>query len=71
MGWTRSLAVCHAVLEGLARQVDGVTAENAVADRQLAPDINPMIHTEYADNFEFYAYDEKLVATAAQEVESR
>ena len=55
MGWTHSLAVCQAVLEGLARQVDGVTAENALVDRQLAPDINPMIHTEYADNFESYA----------------
>ena len=71
MGWTHSLAVCQAVLEGLARQVDGVAAENALVDRQLAPDINPMIHTEYADNFESYPYDEKLVATAAREVESR
>ena len=59
------------MLEELARQVDGVTAENALVDRQLAPDINPMIHTEYADNFGSYAYDEKLVATAAREVESR
>ena len=71
MGWTHSLAGCQAVLEGLARQVDGVNADNSLVDRQLAPDINPMIHTEYADNFEPYAYDEKLFATAAREVESR
>ena len=69
MGWTHSLAVCQAVLEGLARQAEGVNADNA--RRQLALDINPMIHTEYADNFESYAYDKKLVATAAREVESR
>ena len=71
MGWTHSLAVCQAVLEGLARQVDGVTADNALVDRKMAPGIDPMIHTEYADNFESYAYDEKIVARAAQGVESR
>ena len=71
MGWTHTLAVCQAVLKGLARQAEAVTADNALVDRQLVPDINPMIHTECADNFESYAYDEKLVATAAREVESR
>ena len=31
--------------------------------------IDPLIHTEYADNFESYAYKEHLVATAAKGVE--
>ena len=51
MGWTHSLAVCQSVLEGLARQASGITAENALVDRRLAPPIDPLIHTEYADNF--------------------
>ena len=58
MGWTPSMAVCQAVLEGLSRKVAGVTAENALVDRKVAPQIDPMIHTEYADNFESYAYHE-------------
>ena len=69
MGWTHSLAVCQSVLEGLSRQVAGINADNALVDRKLAPDINPLIHTEYADNFESYAYKEPLVAAAAKEVE--
>ena len=71
MGWTHPLAVCQAVLEGLARQGAGVGAENALADRHLAPSIDPMIHTEYADNFESCAYDEKIVDRAALGVGSR
>ena len=59
MSWTHSLAVCQAVVEGLARQVAGVDAENALVDRQLAPSIDPVIHTEYGDIFESYAYEEK------------
>ena len=30
-----------------------------------------MIHTEYAEKFESYPYDEKIVARAARGVESR
>ena len=71
MGWTHSLAVCQAVLEGLSRQVPGVTAENALVDRRIAPAINPMIHTEYADNFESYAHKEQIVRAAAEGVERR
>ena len=52
MGWTHSLAVCQAVLEGLSRKAAGINADNALVDRKLAPDIKPLIHTEYADNFE-------------------
>ena len=69
MGWTHSLAVCQSILEGLSRKAAGITADNALVDRKLAPDIKPLIHTEYADNFESYAYQEPLVAKAATEVE--
>lgn len=69
MGWTHSLAVCQAVLEGLACKVAGVSAEVAHVDRKVAPMIDPMIHTEYAGNFESYAYREHLVAEAAKGVE--
>ena len=71
MGWTHSLAICQAVLEGLSRLVPGVSAENALVDRRIAPAIDPMIHTEYADNFESYAYNEHTVRAAAEGVESR
>ena len=40
-------------------------------DRQLAPKIGLVIHTEYANNFESYAYKEEIVARAAKGVESR
>ena len=66
MGWTHSLAVCQAVLEGLSRKVAGITADNTLVDRKIAPAIDPIIHTEYADNFESYAYHEPLVAKAAR-----
>ena len=66
MGWTHSLAVCKVVLEGFARKVAGVSAEDVLVDRNVAPMIDPMIHTEYADNFESYAYKERLVAEAAK-----
>ena len=69
MGWTHSLAVCQSVLEGLSRKVAGVAAENALVARKVAPKIDPMIHIEYADNFESYAYKERLVADAAKGVE--
>ena len=69
MGWTHSLAVCQNVLEGLAQQVPGVDSKNYSVDRKVAPPISPMIHTEYADNFESYAYDETLVTAAATGVE--
>ena len=61
MGWTHSLVVCQAVLEGLSRKVAGITAENALVDRKIAHAIDPLIHTEYADNFESYAYHEPLL----------
>ena len=61
----------QSVLEGFARQVVGVDAGNALVDRQLAPKIDPMMHTEYAGNFESCAYDEQIVAHAAKGVESR
>ena len=44
-------------------------ADNALVDRKIAPAIDPLIHTEYADNFESYAYHEPLVAKAAKSVE--
>ncbi len=71
IGWAHSLAVCQAVLEGLVRQVAGVDVGIALVDRQLAPTIDPMIHTEYADNFEPYSYGEKIVARAANGCGSR
>ena len=37
----------------------------------MAPAVDPLIHTEYADNFESYAYREDLVTDAAQLVEGR
>ena len=33
MGWTHSLAVCQAVLEGLSRKVAGITADNRSCHR--------------------------------------
>ena len=45
--------------------------ENALVDRRMAPTIGPLIHTEYADNFESYAYREDLVTDAAQQSEGR
>ena len=69
MGWTHSLAVCQSVLKGLARQSGGITAEDALQDRRLAPPIDPWIHTEYAENFESYAHRKDLVTEAATAVE--
>ena len=46
-----------------------IHVENTLVDRKIAPDINPLIHTEYADNFESYAYQPALVSKAATEVE--
>ena len=69
MGWTHSPDVCQAVLEGLSHKVSGITADNALVDRKIAPAIDPLIHTEYADNFESYAYHEPLVAKAVKSVE--
>ena len=65
MGWTHSLAVCQEVLEGLAGQAPGINADDALADRRMAPTIDPLIHTEYADQFESYAYREDFVTDAA------
>ena len=70
MAWTHSLADCQSVLEVLSRKVAGVSAENALVDRNVAPVIDLMIHTEYADNFESYAYKARLVAEAAKGVEA-
>ena len=65
------MAVCQDVLEGLSRQVPGGTPENAVVDRQVAPKIDPPIHTECIDNFESYGYQKQLVADAATGVVGR
>ena len=46
MGWTRSLYICQQVLEGIARQHPNIRADNALTDRSVAPDIDPLIHTE-------------------------
>ena len=61
--------MCKAVLEGLARQASGITAENVLVDRRVAPTIDPLIHTEYADKFESYAYRNDLVSEAGTAVE--
>ena len=37
----------------------------------VAPKIDSLIHTDYADNFESYAYQKQLVADAAKGVEGR
>ena len=62
---------CQSVLDGLARQAPGVNVENSLVDRRVAPPTNPMIHTEYADKFESYAYEKKTEADAASGVEAK
>ena len=69
MGRMHSVAVCQSVLEGLACQTSGITVENALVDRRLAPPIDPLIHTEYADIFGSYTYRKDLVSEAATAVE--
>lgn len=59
------------VLEGLARQVPGVDLEKCIVDKKVAPPISPMIHTEYADNFESYAYKASLVKATATGVKAK
>ena len=60
IGWTHSLAVCQDVLEGLARQVPGIDATNALVDKRVAP-----------DNFESFAYRQEIVRDAATSVEGK
>ena len=50
MGWAQSVALCQSVVEGLSQQGPGVNAKNALVDRHVAPEIDPLIHTEYAGN---------------------
>ena len=59
------------VLEGLDRQVPGVDVENFLVDKKVAPTIGPMIHSEYVDNFEAYAYKQQTFQDAAVGVESK
>ena len=51
MGWSLALWACQQVHEHIARRVSGISSSNALIDRAPCPSMQPIIHTEYVDNF--------------------
>eukprot|EP00974_Lingulodinium_polyedra_P009205 879570-Lingulodinium_polyedra.AAC.1 len=51
MGWSHALYWCQRVLEEAALKAPGLTSFNQLTDSKVAPSIDPVVHSEYVDNF--------------------
>ncbi len=70
MGWNHALGACQMIHESMVTKLAGLSCENQMKDGFEVPRMNPIIHTEYVDNFVAYGVEEEPVRRAALSVNS-
>ena len=68
MGWSHSLWVCQIIHERLVAPSPGLGASTRVVDDRRVPDMNPLVHTEYVDNFIGISQSAPAASEAADKV---
>lgn len=51
MGWTHALWLCQYLHEAVVNDIVGLGSSNRFVDGSIPPNLAPLIHTEYVDNF--------------------
>ncbi|CAK0821614.1 unnamed protein product [Prorocentrum cordatum] len=71
MGWVLALQACQSLHELLARREPDVGEHNALADGRPPPGLEPIVHTEYVDNFACFGRDPAVVRDVVARVRGR
>eukprot|EP00959_Pyramimonas_sp_CCMP1952_P387676 8125062-Pyramimonas_sp.AAC.1 len=66
MGWNQAPMACQVIHEAMVDKIEGISAANRMSDGAEVPAMQPMVHTEYVDNFVAYAGEQGPVAEAAR-----
>lgn len=70
MGWTHALWLCQYLHEKVVDSISGLGEANRFVDGRPPPDLHPLIHTEYVDNFVALSQQVGVAEQAAREVSS-
>eukprot|EP00438_Fugacium_kawagutii_P010865 Skav216249 [mRNA] locus=scaffold20:133295:138540:- [translate_table: standard] len=68
MGWSHALWLCQYLHEMVVNDVPGLGRGNRFVDRSVPPDLDPLIHTEYVDNFVAFSTADGVAQRAAEDV---
>ena len=71
MGWTHALWVCQSCHEVIVDEIPRFAFNPRLVDRQPAPGMDPLVHTEYVDNFVALSQRPGLAFELANEVGQR